>query len=67
MTKIFIIYTERPVKELYEYLLIVFIFAGLLEIIWAFFMKQSAGFTKLIPSIITIITMIVSFSYFLFL
>lgn len=36
-------------------------FAGVLEIIWAFFMKQSASFTKLMPSIITIITMIGSF------
>lgn len=36
-------------------------FAGLLEIVWAFSMKQSAGFTKLMPSIITIITMIGSF------
>lgn len=37
------------------------IFAGLLEVVWAFFMKQSAGFSKLNPSILTIITMIASF------
>lgn len=36
-------------------------FAGVLEIVGAFSMKQSAGFTKLMPSIITIITMIGSF------
>lgn len=37
------------------------IVAGLLEIVWAYYMKQSAGFTKLIPSIITIVSMIASF------
>lgn len=36
--------------------------AGVLEVIWAFFMKQSHGFTRLIPSIITIVTMIASFA-----
>lgn len=35
--------------------------AGLLEIVWAYYMKQSAGFTKLSPSIITIVAMIFSF------
>jgi quaternary ammonium compound-resistance protein SugE len=28
------------------------LFAGLLEIIWAFAMKQSQGFTRLLPSLI---------------
>ena len=36
-------------------------FAGILEVVWAFSMKQSDGFTKLTPSVITIITMIASF------
>lgn len=36
--------------------------AGLLEIVWVYFMKQSEGFTKLTPSIITILTMIGSFA-----
>lgn len=36
-------------------------FAGVFEIVWASTMKQSAGFTKLVPSIITIVTMIISF------
>jgi quaternary ammonium compound-resistance protein SugE len=36
--------------------------AGLLEIVWAFFMKKSAGFTLPIPSAITIVTMIASFA-----
>ena len=36
--------------------------AGLLEIIWAFSMKQSDGFTKLVPSLVTLVTMIASFA-----
>ena len=35
--------------------------AGLLEIVWAYFMKQSHGFTRLWPSVATIAFMIVSF------
>lgn len=38
------------------------VLAGLLEIIWAFSMKKSAGFTLLVPSTITIVTMIASFA-----
>lgn len=34
--------------------------AGVLEIIWAFFMKQSDGFTKIVPSAITLVAMIAS-------
>jgi len=36
--------------------------AGLLEIVWAYFMKQSAGFTKVGPAAVTIVAMIASFS-----
>jgi quaternary ammonium compound-resistance protein SugE len=36
--------------------------AGLLEIVWAFFMKKSAGFTLLAPTVITIVTMLASFA-----
>lgn len=36
--------------------------AGGLEIVWAFFMKKSAGFTLPIPSAVTIATMIASFA-----
>ncbi|WP_017525586.1 quaternary ammonium compound efflux SMR transporter SugE [Pusillimonas noertemannii] len=36
--------------------------AGLLEVIWAFYMKQSHGFTRLIPSVITLVAMIASFA-----
>lgn len=39
----------------------VLIIAGLLEICWAFAMKQSEGFTRLWPSIITIVAMLFSF------
>ncbi|KFL28014.1 multidrug transporter [Devosia sp. 17-2-E-8] len=35
--------------------------AGILEIVWAFTMKQSNGFTRLMPTIITVVTMIGSF------
>jgi quaternary ammonium compound-resistance protein SugE len=35
--------------------------AGVLEIVWAFSMKQSEGFSRLTPSIITLVTMIASF------
>lgn len=37
-------------------------FAGLLEVVWAFFMKQSDGFTRLTPTIITFATMFASFA-----
>lgn len=36
--------------------------AGILEIVWAFFMKQSNGFTVLIPTIITLVAMVASFA-----
>jgi quaternary ammonium compound-resistance protein SugE len=38
------------------------LFAGVLEVVWAYFMKQSAGFTRPVPSIITLLTMMASFS-----
>lgn len=36
--------------------------AGLLEIVWASYMKQSEGFTRLWPSVITIVAMLASFA-----
>lgn len=36
--------------------------AGVLEIVWAFSMKQSEGFTKLVPSLVTLVAMIASFA-----
>lgn len=41
---------------------IVLVVAGLLEVVWAFSMKQSEGFTKLWPSLITLGAMGVSFA-----
>ena len=35
--------------------------AGVLEVVWAFSMKQSEGFTRLWPSIVTAVTMLLSF------
>jgi quaternary ammonium compound-resistance protein SugE len=35
--------------------------AGVLEIVWAYTMKQSNGFSRLIPSFITISAMVTSF------
>lgn len=37
-------------------------FAGLLEVVWAYFMKQSAGFTRIVPSLITAVALVASFS-----
>ena len=36
--------------------------AGLFEIVWAYFMKQSEGFTRLWPSLLTLGFMAVSFA-----
>ncbi|MFV5502982.1 quaternary ammonium compound efflux SMR transporter SugE [Acinetobacter sp. 226] len=41
---------------------IVLILAGIFEIIWAYSMKLSEGFTRLTPSIITIVFMVLSFA-----
>lgn len=40
---------------------IALIIAGIFEVVWSYFMKQSQGFSKLIPSIITIVSMLCSF------
>jgi quaternary ammonium compound-resistance protein SugE len=40
---------------------ILLVAAGLFEIIWAYFMKQSDGFTKIVPTIVTFVTMFASF------
>ncbi|OTG96424.1 quaternary ammonium compound efflux SMR transporter SugE [Acinetobacter sp. ANC 3832] len=39
----------------------VLILAGLFEVVWAYSMKMSDGFSKLTPSIITLVFMILSF------
>ena len=41
---------------------IILFVAGLLEVVWAYFMKQSAGFTRLWPSVITLAAMGASFT-----
>lgn len=40
---------------------ILLVLAGGLEVVWAFYMKQSAGFTRLGPSVVTLIAMSASF------
>lgn len=35
--------------------------AGLLEVVWAYSMKLSDGFTKPVPSVVTAVTMLLSF------
>lgn len=35
--------------------------AGLLEVVWAVAMKQSDGFSRLVPSVVTVVGMILSF------
>ncbi len=40
---------------------LVLIIAGLFEVVWAFAMKQSEGFTRLWPSVVTVAAMLVSF------
>ena len=41
---------------------IVLFAAGLLEIVWAYFMKASEGFSKPLPSVITLVAMAASFA-----
>lgn len=40
---------------------ILLLVAGILEVVWAFYMKQSEGFTRTVPTVITLVTMIGSF------
>lgn len=40
---------------------VVLVVAGLFEVVWAFSMKQSEGFTRLGPSLVTLAAMLVSF------
>ncbi len=40
---------------------IVLVIAGLFEVVWAAAMKQSQGFSRLGPSVVTIAAMVVSF------
>ena len=40
---------------------LILVIAGLFEVVWAFAMKQSEGFTRLWPSVVTLTAMLVSF------
>lgn len=40
---------------------LILIVAGLLEVVWAITLKQTEGFTRLVPSLVTIVTMAASF------
>lgn len=40
---------------------IVLLFAGLFEIVWATAMKQSDGFSRPLPTIVTLVAMVLSF------
>ncbi len=39
---------------------VILIFAGIFEVVWAYSMKLSQGFTRLTPSVITVIFMLLS-------
>mgnify|MGYP001054527261 CR=1 FL=1 len=41
---------------------VLLLIAGILEIVWAFHMKQSDGFTRAVPTAITLVAMIGSFA-----
>lgn len=41
---------------------VILVIAGMLEVVWAFAMKQSEGFTRLWPSILTLVAMGISFA-----
>lgn len=41
---------------------VMLLIAGILEVVWAFYMKQSEGFTRAVPTTITLVTMIGSFA-----
>ena len=40
---------------------LILVVAGLLEVVWAYFMKQSHGITRLSPTILTFLAMFASF------
>lgn len=41
---------------------IMLVVAGILEVVWAYAMKQSDGFTRLVPSLVTLVVMVASFA-----
>ena len=41
---------------------VILVVAGVLEVVWAFYMKKSDGFTLAVPTAITLVAMIASFA-----
>ena len=41
---------------------VILVLAGIFEVVWAYSMKLSMGFSKLTPSVITLVFMILSFA-----
>lgn len=41
---------------------IMLVVAGIFEVVWAYAMKQSEGFTRLVPSVVTLVMMVASFA-----
>jgi len=41
---------------------ILLVAAGILEVVWSYFMKKSEGFSLLAPTAITLVTMVASFA-----
>jgi quaternary ammonium compound-resistance protein SugE len=39
----------------------ILLIAGVLEVVWTYFMKQSEGFTRMVPTAITLLTSLASF------
>jgi quaternary ammonium compound-resistance protein SugE len=39
----------------------ILVIAGVLEVVWAYFMKQSEGFTRMVPTAITLLASLASF------
>lgn len=53
--------TARTTMEAVVLAWIYLLLAGILEIVWAFAMKQSDGFSKIVPTMITLVAMAASF------
>jgi quaternary ammonium compound-resistance protein SugE len=53
--------TARPKEEGRSMAWVYLVVAGILEVVWAFYMKKSEGFSLLTPTVITIVAMFASF------
>jgi quaternary ammonium compound-resistance protein SugE len=52
---------RHPEKEDFMAWILLFA-AGVLEVVWAYFMKQSHGFTRTVPTVVTFAAMAASFA-----